>query len=152
MQDTSVQAMTEVALALSMAFFALLMLALLSMSAEQTGTVGESNNIVSDYLPDVIASEQGSKKAKQHFIFWHSGQFFNQDMQALENINNQTMMARYLSTNTKVDDELVVVLSQKTPVSEISKLQKLLSEHGFTLTMMTEEWEDAFEKSIKNSV
>ena len=65
MQDTSVQAMTEVALALSMAFFALLMLALLSMSANQASTSHiskETDKSIGDQLHEVLESEQGSVK------------------------------------------------------------------------------------------
>lgn len=148
MQDTSVQAMTEVALALSMAFFALLMLALLSMSANQASTSHisqETDKIMGDHLHEVLESEQGSVKPQQDFLFWHMGQLFEQDMTPLNKMTSEAMIATYLSENMQAGNELVLVVSQQTPVSEIRELQILFKAQEFALTVMTDEWEAAFE-------
>ena len=146
MQDTSVQAMTEVALALSMAFFALLMLALLSMSADQINNPLKSENIESDYLHEVLQSEQGGEINGQYFLFWYAGQFFNQDMKAVQKMDSEAAVQAYLSASKNEEDKVVIVVSQQTPVSEISQLQTLFKTQNFTLTIMTKEWENAFEQ------
>jgi hypothetical protein len=61
-------------------------------------------------------------------------------------MTSEAMITTYLSENMQAGNELVLVVSQQTPVSEIRELQILFKAQEFALTVMTDEWEAAFEE------
>ncbi|MEG3766418.1 hypothetical protein [Alteromonas sp. 14N.309.X.WAT.G.H12] len=84
-QDTSSQAMTEVALGLSMAFFAILIVALLSTSASHQPPEIQSQEIKPMTLPDTslsLGSATSNAKATgdAQFIFYHDGKLLDQTL------------------------------------------------------------------------
>jgi hypothetical protein len=150
MQDTSTQAMTEVALGLSMAFFALLIIALMSValpSKTQTdnasqvnkisATIDVSNQIELSIQDSTQNNQTGSKRSNINaedsqqqtvLLFWE-GQFYDTQQQVVS--INQIM------ANT----ELVVAVSPQIPFNQLIDIQKQFAGKQMRLTTLTTQWQ-----------
>jgi len=155
MQDTATQAMTEVALGLSMAFFALLILALISIS------LPNSENEADDQLATQIeyersfelntsdneaqASSEHAESSKRsdksrNIVFYWQQSWFDANMQPI------TVAAKYPAAETKTNGNipLVVVVSKSTSFEELLTIQQELKAYSIELAEMTPEWQKAF--------
>ena len=144
MQDTATQAMTEVALGLSMAFFALLILALISVSlpteAELQST--SANKIDTEYVPsnkqitlnsnqtDAVFNDKkaANKAQKQTIILYWQGQFFD--------VNKQAFNPQSLSPQQAV----IVAVSAQSNLQELLTIQEVFAQQDVKLTSLTKEW------------
>ena len=157
MQDTATQAMTEVALGLSMAFFALLILALISvsmpsqkiehLSSEQSSEQSLDQNAAARQQVSLVASsetkeiDQGSSQQdpsqdrainpqrEQTIILHWQGKFVDLDNQVLE-----------LATVTD-SKPVIVAVSKQTNLQELMAIQAQLQGYDVKLTQLSEEWE-----------
>jgi hypothetical protein len=150
MQDTSTQAMTEVALGLSMAFFALLIIALMSValpSKTQTDNASQVNKIsatidVSNQIElsiqDSTQNNQTSSKRsninaedsqQQTVLLFWEGQFYD-TQQHVVSINQ-------IMANT----ELVVAVSPQIPFNQLIDIQKQFAGKQMRLTTLTTQWQ-----------
>ncbi|MBF7073074.1 hypothetical protein ISG33_06640 [Glaciecola sp. MH2013] len=157
--DTSAQAMTEVALALSMAFFSLLMLALISIglppslassssSSELPKTMMDEQNIESHIqkvrdAEDAPANDSEALKAneetsKRYFVFIFNKQFYNQSLLPFE--FEELNMAKTKRGSDSESVELVLVLAPHTSISELTEIQQHFSQYKFELALMNDEW------------
>jgi len=147
--DTSTQAMTEVALGLSMAFFSLLILALLSVGAGQS-TQSTTNEVLSDKnhalyeqarlsvnqdTPD-SASHQNHKESASYgedltFIFYKGGRYFDNNLGA---INIEKISA---------SEQIVLVLAPTLPLSQVMQVQADFTGKNIQVTQMNTEWSNA---------
>ncbi|MFT5542234.1 MAG: hypothetical protein ACI97K_000492 [Glaciecola sp.] len=144
--DQSSQAMTEVALALSMAFFALFVLALISMGTTDENKTSQSaiNNV--EEVPEFVLVQ--SKKAtispavqledtiEKQFVFYYEGVFYDQ--------NIEPTSAGVLDLKKK----LVVAMPIDTDVSKALSLQQEFAKFDVALTVMDDKWLLAFESSL----
>lgn len=145
MQDTSTQAMTEVALGLSMAFFALMILALISVSLPSD--IDDSALAAAPQIP----SEQQIKfelsqetpantrtanaiSQKQIIVLYWQGQYFDLEH---KKVNTQT-----IDKNTP----LIVAVSQTSNLNELIAIQAAFVGHDIRLTKLSSEWEAALIK------
>jgi hypothetical protein len=99
-QDTSTQAMTEVALGLSMAFFALLILALVSMGVPSTAPEQKSIQAAPDESLSVSRSDTGSHEqsaADGQFVFYHNTGLYTQTLEPFDNSDIDTEKPLYLA-------------------------------------------------------
>jgi hypothetical protein len=136
--DTSTQAMTEVALGLSMAFFALLILALLSFQmptkkalqpAPKTSlTDSERVNINQDPL----ASDTQAKP--RQFVFYFKGGFIGQDLKP-------SAIREY-----SVDQPLVLVVEKNLTFSEVVALRSKINHPNLSITQLSDEWQAQLEQ------
>lgn len=161
-QDTSTQAMTEVALGLSMAFFALLIIALMSValpsqtpkgvhtraSALSAG-VEVDNTIefsmqsdaatpgVSEEGQNDVSSESSSAKGDKPamiLLFW-DGKFFDTQQQ-LVNVNE---------ANTS--NNIIVAVSPQLPFAQLMKIQSKFNDDKMQLTTLTPQWQKALSET-----
>ena len=87
MQDPATHAMTEVALGLSMAFFALLILALLSMQVSVDSAASQQASVDIEHSNKVqLSSSSGARQqaeASPQFGFYYQGSLYNKSLQII---------------------------------------------------------------------
>lgn len=148
-QDQSTQAMTEVALALSMAFFSLLLLALISMGVpathDNTSSIGENKHI-----PEFILSKSETTNAaadneqtqqsetQTQYIFYFNEAYYDQNM------------ALTLPKRLDPSKKLIVAMPLDTNVATALLLQQEFASFEVSLTLMNAEWLAAFEANSKH--
>lgn len=148
MQDTATQAMTEVALGLSMAFFALLILALISIGlpnnnlANEQGKAGyeieRSLELNSDSQQETINDDKAVDA--RAFVFYWQGRWFDANMQeiSLKSINHRQ------NIDNETQNQLVVVVTKSTPFEDLLTIKTNLDSFSIELAEMTSEWQNAF--------
>lgn len=154
-QDTSTQAMTEVALGLSMAFFALLIIALMSVSLPSS--VNEIAKSTSDNfkqqleiakkvnlsLEDSSAQEKPIDKAtisntEEVILLYWEGQFFDTQHQIV-NLEELT-----------ITNNIIVAVSSEIPFNQLINIQTQFAGNTLRLTQLSEQWHRAFTDTIPN--
>lgn len=144
--DQSTQAMTEVALALSMAFFSLFILALISMGAtdppKQTNPPEDNAKQIPEFVllqatkPASGALDTPDSPLDKQFIFYYEGVFYDQNLQL-------TSHAKF-DTNKK----LIVAMPIDTDVATALSLQQNFTKFDVALTLMDDKWLSAFKSSL----
>ena len=155
MQDTATQAMTEVALGLSMAFFALLILALISISLPNSENEADeqlTTQIEYERSFELNTSDNEAQASSEHaesskrldksrnIVFYWQQSWFDANMQPI------TVAAKYPVSETKTNGNipLVVVVSKSTSFEELLTIQQDLKAYSIELAEMTPEWQKAF--------
>lgn len=142
-QDHSTQAMTEVALALSMAFFSLLLVALISIGVPES-TVGVQKKAVT--VPEFVLTETSSsvkdtravnEALEAQYIFYFDSKFYDQYLKEVE------------MGKLDITQKLVVAMPTDTDVSQALALQKQFGGFELSLTIMDDKWRVALEQSMK---
>jgi len=152
--DTSTQAMTEVALGLSMAFFALLIIALMSLtlpakvdnisqtSASNKTLAVDTTNQINLSIQDPQKSASKSKtpaKVDDLILLYWGGQFFDTQQQ-LVNINDVINQ-----------QNIVVAVDPQIPFNQLVTIQTQFSGKTLRLTTLDEKWQRALNKETLNS-
>lgn len=140
-QDASAHAMTEVALGLSMAFFAILIVALLSMGVAETPKQASQNTpeTPQTQLHLVSTQQKQGKTAAQkqrpnlQFLFWHNQQFVDHKMRAVK--------LEALDHNQPV----VLALPQNMPFSQIVSLKTQINHPNVSISPLSQEWKNYLE-------
>ncbi|MGQ8365697.1 hypothetical protein [Glaciecola sp. 1036] len=134
MQDTSANAMTEVALGLSMAFFSLMIVALVSVSLPQSSSL-ESENLAPKINANRLQLEAQNQELtsdtaqeRAFFLFYYEGTFYNQ---ALE----PTIPAQ-ISTESPI----VLAIAPNVNIEEALALQKVFGQKSIQITSMNQDW------------
>lgn len=135
--DTSSQAMTEVALGLSMAFFALLIVALLSFQLPHSPPLAVEPNQSMD-LAASLNIEQSKNTEKtlpgdSQFVFYFRQQFYGSDLKP-------RVIADY-----STDIPLVLVVAQSLPFSEVMTLRNAIHHPQLSITQLSPEWQTQLE-------
>lgn len=131
-QDTSTQAMTEVALGLSMAFFAILIVALLSMGVNTSQAEQKSDEKTG--TPEFVQlSEKGAQTSNKdlsepQYLLYYQGKFYNEQAK--------------LVSLSKVDKSkpLVLALSPDLSLSNIIVVKQQINHANFSITTLDEAW------------
>ena len=151
-QDQSTQAMTEVALALSMAFFSLLLLALVSIGVPETNLYNEGSPRLSpeektmEFVPEFVLQESientsetienidklTEEKDETQYIFYYQSKFYDQYLQPIQ------------ISHLNLAQNVVVALPSDTDVSTALELQQYFKAYNVTLTLMDKDWLAAF--------
>ncbi len=136
-QDTTTQAMVEVALALAMAFFALMVLAMLSMSVQGS----ENNN-----SPDIVVTEQISPVAPDStpsdsnedpvVLFYFQSQFFDDQ--------GNVLTAQRIATHPAK----VLAVAESMNMKEIFSVQQRINRPDLSITLMNNEWKTFLESQL----
>lgn len=127
--DTSTQAMTEVALGLSMAFFALLILALMSFQLPSLKT--DDNTELSG--ADKVKVEHNSTLAstsesdKQYLLYFRE-QFY--DLQLLPVVIGEI----------PEEQDLIVAVESSTSFANVMSLRQKINRTNLSITVITQEW------------
>lgn len=142
-QDQSTQAMTEVSLALSMAFFSLLLVALISIGipestdAEQIKTVTVPEFVITETSSSAKHTQAENETLATQYIFYFDSKFYDQHLRDVEMSKLDTMQ------------KLVIAMPTDTDVSQALALQKRFGSFDLSLTIMDDKWRAAFEDSMK---
>ena len=128
MQDHSTsQALTEVALALAMAFFALFILALLSMGAAP----GVIEPLPHEQLKIAGSASQVTAKESQYLIYYQQ-QYYDLSLQTI----NLAQLAQYAANNRPV----VLAVEQSLAIIELISLKQQINHPNLSITTLTEQW------------
>ncbi|WP_293746188.1 hypothetical protein [uncultured Paraglaciecola sp.] len=140
--DTSTQAMTEVALGLSMAFFSLLILALFSIGLPDSTQKEEPSLTIDEQLTLADNNEKPSKNQtaesrKQQYVFYFNQQFYDKQLTRL-NIDN---FSRF-----ETQQPLILAVQDNLPLIKIMALRKQINHPQLSITMLDNKWQSQLEK------
>ena len=130
--DYSHNPLTEVALALSMAFFAIMVLTIFALSQKQFKSI-ESDKISMNSKSSV------DKDKKRTLVFYHNNNFYDQNLKIwrLENQDKQT-------------DRYTLAVPTKMSVKELFEIKKIFQGLDLQVTEQNQQWNEALENiSIK---
>ena len=130
--DYSHNPLTEVALALSMAFFAIMVLTIFALSQKQFKSI-ESDKISMNSKSSV------DKDKKRTLVFYHNNSFYDQNLKIwrLENQDKQT-------------DRYTLAVPTKMSVKELFEIKKIFQGLDLQVTEQNQQWNEALENiSIK---
>ena len=154
-QDNAQNAMTEIALALAMAFFSIMVLAMVSMGSQGGGSQAGSqvnlsdNHASQDEFTDVPVKEnqeQASDKATKthkvedndHFIIFYQGQLFNRD---LTPTSIETVKA--MQANGKIHGRIILAMDPETAIEQAIDFMATLNHnpnHPVEITALNQAW------------
>ena len=124
--------LTEVALALSMAFFALMVLSIFAL----TQTEQEKSSIKSLVINN-SSQVKKENKIKSKFIFYFDNVFYDKNFQILD-INK--------IKNSK--ETYILAVPSKISVKKLFTIKTSLKKLNVKITQQTEEWEKAFNQNL----
>ena len=126
--DYSHNPLTEVALALSMAFFALMVLTIFALSQKQLKSI-ESDKISINSKSSII------KDKKRILVFYHNKNFYDQNLKIwiLENQGKQT-------------DRYTLAVPKEMSVKELFEIKNLFQGFDLQVTEQNQQWNEALEK------
>ncbi|WP_395342743.1 hypothetical protein PN836_001720 [Ningiella sp. W23] len=153
--DNTTQAMTEVALGLSMAFFALLILALLSMGAgsvSQQPLANEASISVVQSLDTELADSQGKKEEVEesdastgiiseniNYLFYFEGTYFDEQLNPITKLTS--------AVDPSAQSRLVVAVDPDLSFSQVMKVHQDFAQYGVQITSMDNNWLRALEST-----
>lgn len=125
--DYSHNPLTEVALALSMAFFAIMVLTIFALSQKQFKSI-ESDKISMNSKSSV------DKDKKRTLVFYHNNNFYDQNLKIwrLENQDKQT-------------DRYTLAVPTKMSVKELFEIKKIFQGLDLQVTEQNHQWNEALE-------
>jgi hypothetical protein len=133
MQDTTSSAMTEVALGLSMAFFTLLIVSLLSMSFP-TKTVSNVTKLI-DSMPkksavdiQIDCKNKSSSQNETQFAFYFDDKFYDQSL-ALRSIDSFSS-----------EKKLIIAVNPNLTFAEVFTLRQQVKHPKLSITVSNKAW------------
>ena len=131
--DYSHNPLTEVALALSMAFFALMVLTIFALSQKQFKSI-ENDNI------SINSKTSINKDKKRILVFYHNKNFYDQNLKIwrLENQGKQT-------------DKYTLAVPKEMSVKELFEIKKIFQDFDLQIAEQNQQWNDAL-KNISTKV
>ena len=134
--DYSHNPLTEVALALSMAFFALMVLTIFALSQKQFKSI-ENDNIS---INSESSINKDKKDKKRILVFYHNKNFYDQNLKIwrLENQGKQT-------------DRYTLVVPKEMSVKELFEIKKKFQGLDLQVAEQNQQWNNAL-KNIATKV
>jgi lipopolysaccharide export LptBFGC system permease protein LptF len=133
--DYSHNPLTEVALALSMAFFAIMVLTIFALSQKQFKSI-ESNKISINSKSSI---NKDKKDKKRTLVFYHNKNFYDQNLKVWR-LENQDEPA----------DRYTLAVPTKMSVKELFEIKKIFQGLDLQVTEQNQQWNEALENiSIK---
>ena len=128
--DYSHNPLTEVALALSMAFFALMVLTIFALSQKQFKSI-ESDKISINSKSAIIKDKKDKKRI---LVFYHNKNFYDQNLKIwrLENQGKQT-------------DRYTLAVPKEMSVKELFEIKKIFQGLDLQVAEQNQQWNDALE-------
>ena len=126
--DYSHNPLTEVALALSMAFFAIMVLTIFALSQKQFKSI-ESDKISINSKSSI---NKDKKDKKRILVFYHNKNFYDQNLKIwrLENQGKQT-------------DRYTLAVPKEMSVKELFAIKKIFQGHDLQVAEQNQQWNDA---------
>lgn len=129
-ENSTTQALTEVALALSMAFFALLILALISMGVpaelKQVSELAKAKTIAVT-KENTDKEKQTKGKALKYVIYYH-GLFYDTDLNSIK------------ANSFNPQDKLILAIESNLPISKVITLKTQINSSNLSITTLNEQW------------
>ncbi len=134
--DYSHNPLTEVALALSMAFFALMVLTIFALSQKQFKSI-ESDKISINSKSSIIKDKKDKKRI---LVFYHNKNFYDQNLKIwrLENQGKQT-------------DRYTLAVPKEMSVKELFEIKKIFQDFDLQVAEQNQQWNNAL-KNISTKV
>ena len=134
--DYSHNPLTEVALALSMAFFAIMVLTIFALSQKQFKSI-ESNKISINSKSSI---NKDKKDKKRILVFYHNKNFYDQNLKIwrLENQGKQT-------------DKYTLAVPKEMSVKELFEIKKIFQDFDLQVAEQNQQWNNAL-KNISTKV
>lgn len=144
-QDTTTQAMTEVALGLSMAFFAILIVALLSMGVPpsedaETGaqatpdTENKFSLVESRDTSEPQGSATASPEEQPQFVFLYEGNLYNSALKPFEAAMLEKSQPVYLA------------VPANAAMDEVIKVKARINHPNLSITLLNQAWKTRLEQ------
>ncbi|BDX06371.1 hypothetical protein [Planctobacterium marinum] len=139
MVDSATHAMTEVALGLSMSFFSLLILALLSFQLPQNSENGVVQQMQNSRPPTEstlqVSSHKGSSESSEtpQLGFYFAGRLYDQTLASVE------------PDSFRADKPVIIAVSKSLPFADIMALRERANHPNLFITLLTEEWQQRLE-------
>lgn len=126
--DYSHNPLTEVALALSMAFFAIMVLTIFALSQKQFKSI-ESDKISINSKSSI---NKDKKDKKRILVFYHNKNFYDQNLKIwrLENQGKQT-------------DRFTLAVPKEMSVKELFEIKKIFQGLDLQVAEQNQQWNDA---------
>ena len=126
--DYSHNPLTEVALALSMAFFAIMVLTIFALSQKQFKSI-ESDKISINSKSSIIKDKKDKKRI---IVFYHNKNFYDQNLKIwrLENQGKQT-------------DRYTLAVPKEMSVKELFEIKKIFQGLDLQVAEQNQQWNDA---------
>ncbi len=126
--DYSHNPLTEVALALSMAFFALMVLTIFALSQKQFKSI-ENDNISINSKSSI---NKDKKDKKRILVFYHNKNFYDQNLKIwrLENQGKQT-------------DRYTLAVPKEMSVKELFEIKKIFQGLDLQIAEQNQQWNEA---------
>ena len=125
--DYSHNPLTEVALALSMAFFAIMVLTIFALSQKQFKSI-ESDKISMNSKSTI------DKDKKRTLVFYHNKNFYDQNLK-IWRLENQDKHA----------DRYTLAVPTKMSVKELFEIKKIFQGFDLQVTKQNQQWNEALE-------
>ena len=133
--DYSHNPLTEVALALSMAFFALMVLTIFALSQKQFKSI-ESDKISINSKSSI---NKDKKDEKRTLVFYHNKKFYDQNLKRWRLKNHGEKTVRY-----------TLAVPTKMSVKELFEIKKIFQGLDLQVAEQNQQWNDALKNiSIK---
>ena len=133
--DYSHNPLTEVALALSMAFFAIMVLTIFALSQKQFKSI-ESIKISINSKSSI---NKDKKDKKRTLVFYHNKNFYDQNLKVWR-----------LENQDKPADRYTLAVPTKMSVKELFEIKKIFQGLDLQVTEQNQQWNEALENiSIK---
>ena len=129
--DYSHNPLTEVALALSMAFFAIMVLTIFALSQKQFKST-ESDKISINSKSSV---NKDKKDEKRTLVFYHNKNFYDQNLKRWRLKNHEEKTVRY-----------TLAVPTKMAVKELFEIKNLFQGFDLQVTEQSQQWNEALEK------
>jgi hypothetical protein len=128
--DYSHNPLTEVALALSMAFFAIMVLTIFALSQKQFKSI-ESNKISINSKSSI---NKDKKDKKRTLVFYHNKNFYDQNLKVWR-----------LENQVKPTDRYTLAVPTKMAVKELFEIKKIFQDLDLQVTEQNQQWNEALE-------
>ena len=125
--DYSHNPLTEVALALSMAFFAIMVLTIFALSQKQFKSI-ESDKISMNSKSTI------DKDKKRTLVFYHNKNFYDQNLKIWR-----------LENQDKHPDRYTLAVPTKMSVKELFEIKKIFQGFDLQVTEQNQQWNEALE-------
>ena len=128
-ENSTTQALTEVALALSMAFFALLILALISMGVpEKPKNEAKVTKAKTIYISKENLAKEKIKADALNYIIFYQGSFYDEK---LNKIN---------ANHFDQQDKLILAIQSTLSISEVITLKSQINRPNLSITTLNSQW------------
>jgi len=133
-------AMTEIALALAMAFFSVMVLAMVSMGASSSETVEAVKATTADTLrvsPSRPSSNARPVAAKSRIVVFYHGRYLSDQLKPI------------VLSSINPDEEIILAIDPALPLSGALDARAALTTQNITVTTLDLRWMRALEETEK---